>query len=261
MVPLICVIVAGLSGLVVAAPVPEDNEPYYTTKYDHVDVEMILNNRRLVNYYTACILNKGPCPPEGIEFKRILPDALKTNCRKCTEKQKVTTLHAIKRLMKEYKKIWKQLKAEWDPDDIYVTKFLETYSKPTDANIFSNRFDGEESSESESTKASTNSTTESSNFSSSTPTTLGIYLPPVPTLSPMVKPIANTIGQRLKSTVSFGGNIVGQVIKDIQRIGNTVVLTGAEIAGNIGNRVIQRGTQIAGALRAIANPAFRFNRT
>ncbi|KAJ8966918.1 hypothetical protein NQ314_003229 [Rhamnusium bicolor] len=43
---------------------------YYASKYDHIDVETLLNNRRMVNYYTACMLSKGPCPPEGLEFKR-----------------------------------------------------------------------------------------------------------------------------------------------------------------------------------------------
>ncbi|CAH1988475.1 unnamed protein product [Acanthoscelides obtectus] len=54
-------------GVVLAAPVQ-----YYATKYDHIDVEMILNNRRMVNYYSGCLLNKGPCPPEGVEFKTSL---------------------------------------------------------------------------------------------------------------------------------------------------------------------------------------------
>nr|XP_023025989.1 ejaculatory bulb-specific protein 3-like [Leptinotarsa decemlineata] len=64
MVPLVPIYVAGLFGLVVTVPAE-----YYATKYDHIDIEMILNNRRMVNYYTACMLNKGPCPPEGLEFK------------------------------------------------------------------------------------------------------------------------------------------------------------------------------------------------
>lgn len=42
---------------------------YYASKYDHIDVEAILNNRRMVSYYSACLLSQGPCPPEGVEFK------------------------------------------------------------------------------------------------------------------------------------------------------------------------------------------------
>nr|APC94298.1 chemosensory protein 3 [Pyrrhalta aenescens] len=268
MVPLICAIVVGLSGLVVPAPVLEDGEQYYTTKYDHVDIEMILNNRRLVSYYAACMLNKGPCPPEGLEFKRILPDAIQTNCVKCTEKQKATTLRTIKRLMKEYKKIWDQLKAEWDPDDVFVKKFLETYNKPTStvSSIFSNRFGDEEFSEQtqaplnkpkEPMKSSTTTTTTTST-TSTTSATLGVFLPPTATRAPApnaVNPLANSLGQTIKATVSLGNNIARQVIKDIETIGNTVISTGVEI----GNRVIQTGTQIAGALRGIPRPVNRFN--
>ncbi|XP_066142558.1 uncharacterized protein [Euwallacea fornicatus] len=103
------------------------SEAKYATKYDHLDVEMILNNRRMVNYYAACLLSQGPCPPEGVEFKRILPEALSTNCGRCTKKQATVTLRAIRRLKKEYPKIWTQLSQQWDPDDIYIKKFESTF--------------------------------------------------------------------------------------------------------------------------------------
>ncbi|KAK9878524.1 hypothetical protein WA026_022422 [Henosepilachna vigintioctopunctata] len=46
-----------------------DTVKYYATKYDHLDIERILNNRRMVTYYAQCLLSKGPCPPQGVEFK------------------------------------------------------------------------------------------------------------------------------------------------------------------------------------------------
>nr|WJJ63294.1 chemosensory protein 9 [Pachyrhinus yasumatsui] len=100
---------------------------YYASKYDHIDVEAILNNRRMVNYYSACLLSKGPCPPEGVEFKRILPEALQTNCARCTEKQATVALRAIRRIRKEYPKIWSQLVEKWDPDEINISKFESTF--------------------------------------------------------------------------------------------------------------------------------------
>lgn len=57
----------------------------------------------------------------------ILPDALKTNCAKCTEKQKTVTLRTVKRLKKEYPKTWAQLQELWDPEDKYVQLFEATY--------------------------------------------------------------------------------------------------------------------------------------
>ncbi|XP_030749779.1 uncharacterized protein LOC115877657 [Sitophilus oryzae] len=102
---------------------------YYASKYEHIDVESILNNRRMVNYYTACLLSKGPCPPEGVDLKRILPEALQTNCARCTEKQRTVALRAIKRLQKEYPKVWNDLSKQWDPDDIYVKRFQRTFAE------------------------------------------------------------------------------------------------------------------------------------
>ncbi|CAG9762018.1 unnamed protein product [Ceutorhynchus assimilis] len=121
---LILSILIGITYLYLAGAKPAVK--YYASKYDHIDVEAILNNRRMVNYYSSCLLNMGPCPPEGVEFKRILPEALHTNCGRCTEKQATVALRAIKRLRKEYPKVWSQLSEKWDPDDIYVRRFEAT---------------------------------------------------------------------------------------------------------------------------------------
>lgn len=60
-------------------------------------------------------------------FLGILPEALKTNCLRCTEKQKVVTLRSIRRLRKEYPKVWAQLTELWDPTGEYIGRFEETF--------------------------------------------------------------------------------------------------------------------------------------
>lgn len=42
---------------------------FYDTKYNHLDIERVLNNKRLVLYYGQCLLGEGPCTPQGTEFK------------------------------------------------------------------------------------------------------------------------------------------------------------------------------------------------
>lgn len=37
----------------------------YTTVYDNVRYEEILKNDRLLRFYVNCLLDKGPCTPEG----------------------------------------------------------------------------------------------------------------------------------------------------------------------------------------------------
>jgi len=42
----------------------------YTTKYDNVNIDEILNNDRLVASYFKCLMETGKCTPEGEEIKR-----------------------------------------------------------------------------------------------------------------------------------------------------------------------------------------------
>lgn len=60
----------------------------YDGKYDSVDVEEILKSERLLTNYINCLMDEGPCTEDGRDLKEILPDAITTDCSKCTEKQK-----------------------------------------------------------------------------------------------------------------------------------------------------------------------------
>lgn len=60
----------------------------YDIKYDNIDIDEILKSERLLTNYINCLLELGPCTEDGRELKQTLPDAIETNCSKCTEKQK-----------------------------------------------------------------------------------------------------------------------------------------------------------------------------
>lgn len=60
----------------------------YDVKYDSVDVDEILKSERLLTNYINCLMDEGPCTEDGRDLKEILPDAITTDCSKCTEKQK-----------------------------------------------------------------------------------------------------------------------------------------------------------------------------
>lgn len=104
----------------IAVARPEDK---YTTKYDGVDVDEILKSDRLFNNYFKCLMDKGKCTPDGSELKRVLPDALKTNCSKCSEKQKTGTEHVIKFLIDNKPTQWETLQAKYDPEHVYISTF------------------------------------------------------------------------------------------------------------------------------------------
>jgi hypothetical protein len=65
-VALVFILVAALS-LSDAARVRRDEK--YTTKYDNINVDEILESDRLLNNYIRCLLDTGRCSPEGTVLK------------------------------------------------------------------------------------------------------------------------------------------------------------------------------------------------
>nr|QEV81556.1 chemosensory protein 14 [Grapholita molesta] len=95
----------------------------YTDKYDKIDLDEILGNKRLLQAYVNCILDKGKCTPEGKELKDTIRDAMTTSCEKCTEQQRKGARKVVKHLKEKEPEYWNQIKAKYDPGD----KFQESY--------------------------------------------------------------------------------------------------------------------------------------
>lgn len=62
------------SVLVVLAPfifsfVGASAEDKYTTKYDSINVDTVINTERLLNGYVNCLLERGACTPDAAELK------------------------------------------------------------------------------------------------------------------------------------------------------------------------------------------------
>nr|AKW47186.1 chemosensory protein 13 [Chrysopa pallens] len=114
-----------------ANAVPTPRKDQYTTKYDNINLDEILNSSRLLDNYCKCLLDLGRCTPEGKELKKNLIDALQTGCSKCSEKQKKESPRVLKHL-KVHKNAdcFKPLTAKYDPKDEYKSKYeaeLEKY--------------------------------------------------------------------------------------------------------------------------------------
>uniref|UniRef100_M3V872 Chemosensory protein 5 n=1 Tax=Ips typographus TaxID=55986 RepID=M3V872_IPSTY len=100
----------------------------YTSKYDNVDVDKILKNERVLTNYIKCLMEEGPCTPEGRELRKTLPDALASGCSKCNEKQKDTTEKVIRHLMDKRTKDWDRLSKKYDPQGVYKQRFEKELS-------------------------------------------------------------------------------------------------------------------------------------
>ncbi|XP_018046998.1 PREDICTED: ejaculatory bulb-specific protein 3 [Atta colombica] len=112
--------------LVVAIVLAEDK---YTTKYDNIDLDTILASDRLLKNYINCLLEKGSCTPDGKELKENLPDALETECIKCSEKQKKGTEKVIRYLVNKKPETWELLKKKYDPSGQYTIKYTDEAHK------------------------------------------------------------------------------------------------------------------------------------
>ncbi|XP_011061970.1 PREDICTED: ejaculatory bulb-specific protein 3-like [Acromyrmex echinatior] len=112
--------------LVVAVVLAEDK---YTTKYDNIDLDTILTSDRLLKNYVNCLLEKGSCTPDGKELKEILPDALMTECSKCSEKQKKGTEKVVRYLINKKPETWELLKKKYDPTGEYSIKYTDEAHK------------------------------------------------------------------------------------------------------------------------------------
>ncbi|BET02601.1 unnamed protein product [Nesidiocoris tenuis] len=123
-------ILFAIFGLILAA----DAARQYTTKYDNIDLDDILKNQRLYKKYFECLTNKGKCTPDGRELKEHLPDALKTGCSKCSDKQRAGSEKVIKFLLKNKPQDYAVLEKIYDPQGTYKKKY-ESEAKKLGVNL------------------------------------------------------------------------------------------------------------------------------
>ncbi|XP_017760486.1 PREDICTED: ejaculatory bulb-specific protein 3-like [Eufriesea mexicana] len=105
------------------------DEAQYTNKFDNINVDEILQSDRLLNNYFKCLMEEGRCTAEGNELKKVLPNALATDCQKCSEKQKEITKKVIKFLVNNKPEMWNKLADKYDPERKYRTKYEQEAKK------------------------------------------------------------------------------------------------------------------------------------
>ncbi|XP_030758445.1 uncharacterized protein LOC115884097 [Sitophilus oryzae] len=114
---------------VAIASVALAEDPKYTTKYDNVDLEEIIKSDRLMKNYVNCLLEKGKCTPDGAELKKVLPDALHTDCSKCSETQKNGSKKIMRHLIDNKPEWWKELENKYDKEGSYKKQYREELAK------------------------------------------------------------------------------------------------------------------------------------
>ncbi|XP_013187518.2 allergen Tha p 1 [Amyelois transitella] len=107
---------------VVAAVVARPGEQY-TDRFDNVNLDEILSNRRLLIPYVKCALDQAKCTPDGKELKSHIRDALENGCAKCTKAQQEGTRRVIGHLINNEPEYWNQLTLKYDRDHKYTKKY------------------------------------------------------------------------------------------------------------------------------------------
>ncbi|CAH0713307.1 unnamed protein product, partial [Brenthis ino] len=120
----IIVILATVLAAVVA--IPADT---YNPAYDNLNVEQITASGRLLTGFINCFLDKGPCTPEAADIKKVIPEALRTSCAKCSPKQQQLIRTIIEAFRTKLPELWKELVKKEDPKGEYketIEKFLNS---------------------------------------------------------------------------------------------------------------------------------------
>nr|UNG39406.1 chemosensory protein 12 [Apocheima cinerarius] len=116
------VILCVLCVAAVSLALPADNSQY-TSKYDGVNLDEIIGNKRLLTPYVKCVLDEGKCTADGKELKSHVKEALETNCAKCTETQRKGAEKVFRHLINHEVPTWDKLKTKYDPSGKYAKKY------------------------------------------------------------------------------------------------------------------------------------------
>ncbi|CAH2042429.1 unnamed protein product, partial [Iphiclides podalirius] len=111
-----------MCGLCYCESVPS---PTYTSKYDNVNLDEVLASERLLTGYVNCLLDLGPCTPDGKELKTNLPDAIANDCKSCTERQREGADKVMQHLIDNRPDDWDKLEQKYKSDGSYKLQYLQ----------------------------------------------------------------------------------------------------------------------------------------
>lgn len=107
----------------------DDDDEKYTTRFDNVDLDEVLNSDRLLTNYFRCIMDEGPCTPDAKELKRVIPEALSNKCAKCSERHRNGAEKVLTFLIKNRQAEWTRLEKKYDPSGQFRKLYQEEAAK------------------------------------------------------------------------------------------------------------------------------------
>ncbi|XP_014243438.1 ejaculatory bulb-specific protein 3-like [Cimex lectularius] len=89
-----------------------------------IDVDSVLNNKRLLDAYTKCFLDKGPCAGAPREMKKNFASIFSTNCSTCTKVQKKQVRSAFNKLREKKPQEFHKIFEKYNPGNTHLQRFL-----------------------------------------------------------------------------------------------------------------------------------------
>ncbi|KAF4524964.1 hypothetical protein B566_EDAN014481 [Ephemera danica] len=105
------------------APSVEDNSIKYKDRYDFLSIDHVLKSPRLMHNFHQCVMERGPCTSEAAELRRIIPEAMRSECARCTERQRQQAGRVLAFIIEHRPEWLRELFEKFDPDGSIRKKY------------------------------------------------------------------------------------------------------------------------------------------
>ncbi|CAH0590221.1 unnamed protein product [Chrysodeixis includens] len=103
-----------LSVLLVLASVQA--EETYSTENDDLDIDAVVADLDTLKGFVGCFMDTVTCHTVAADFKKDIPEAINTNCLKCTQAQKHIFHKFLLGLKEKLPADYESFKAKFDPE-------------------------------------------------------------------------------------------------------------------------------------------------
>nr|AGY49263.1 putative chemosensory protein [Sesamia inferens] len=93
----------------------------YSTENDDLNIDALVANEESFKSFVGCFLDRVTCDAVPADFKKDIPDAVKTSCTKCTDAQKHIFHKFLLGLKEKLPSDYEAFKNKYDPGSEYFT--------------------------------------------------------------------------------------------------------------------------------------------
>uniref|UniRef100_D2SNX6 Chemosensory protein n=1 Tax=Heliothis virescens TaxID=7102 RepID=D2SNX6_HELVI len=111
--------------LAVAAVHAEDK---YSTENDDLDIDAVVANLASLREFVGCFMDAVTCNAIAADFKKDIPEAVSTQCAKCTDAQKHIFYKFLLGLKEKLPNDYQAFKIKYDPDNKHFSALEDAVS-------------------------------------------------------------------------------------------------------------------------------------